>query len=337
LAGLILVLNAGSSTLKASLVEPGVEAPIAAATETWADERAATVRKTIDQLTRDRDIAAVAHRVVHGGSRFTEPVLVNDGVVDEIESLTELAPLHNAPAVEVIRAARAALPETPHVCCFDTSFHATLSEAAWRYPVPREWDQWGIRRYGFHGLSVEWSVTRVGEPDVVVAHLGSGCSVTAVTGARSAWTSMGFTPLEGLMMGTRSGSIDPGIPIHLLRDGRLTVEELDEALERRSGLLGVSGLSNDMRELRAAAAGGDERARLAIDMFVGRAAETIAGAYTWTAAEAPLVFTGGIGENDAATRDAIVEKLPFAARTLVVEAREDLVMAAAAARIIAAT
>ncbi len=256
--------------------------------------------------------------------------LIDDSVVAGIDELTELAPLHNAPAVEVIRAARSALPATMHVACFDTAFHSTLPEAAWRYPVPRQWaDDWGIRRFGFHGLSVEWSVRKSGESNLVVAHLGSGCSVTAVRDGRSAWTSMGFTPLEGLMMGTRSGSIDPGIPIHLLRTGRLTVDELDEALERDSGLLAVSGLSNDMREIRAAAAAGDGRAGLAIEMFVARAAESIAAALTWTNADA-LVFTGGIGENDLATRDAIAERLPVQPQTLVVEAREDLVMADAA-------
>ena len=334
LAGLILVLNAGSSTLKASLIEPGTDEPVATTTETWAADRAETVRDTIDRLTDGYQIAAVAHRVVHGGPRFVEPVLIDDSVVVAIDALTELAPLHNSPAVEVIRAARSILPTTPHVACFDTAFHSTLSEAAWRYAVPRQWaDEWGIRRFGFHGLSVEWSVKKSGERNVVVAHLGSGCSVTAVRDGRSAWTSMGFTPLEGLMMGTRSGSIDPGILIHLLRTGRLTVDELDEALERQSGLLAISGLSNDMREIRAAAVAGDERAWLAIEMFVVRAAEEIAGAFTWTTAEA-LVFTGGIGENDSATREAIVSRLPLQPRVMVIEAREDLVMANAAVELL---
>ena len=338
MAGLILVLNAGSSTLKASLVEPDNAEPIRATTETWRNNGYETVSTTIKSLTDGVEVDAVAHRVVHGGPRFGEPVIINDAVVSEIEALTELAPLHNAPALDVIRAARSALPETPHVACFDTSFHSTLPEVAWRYPVPREWaDEWGIRRFGFHGLSVKWAVGQSGESNLVVAHLGSGCSVTAVRDGKSVWTSMGFTPLEGLMMGTRSGSIDPGIPIHLLRTGRLTVDELDQALERQSGLAGVSGLSNDMRELRATAAEGHAEARLAVDMFVTRAAEVIAGAFTWTDATGALVFTGGIGENDAQTREEIVARLPFVPRVRVVEAREDLVMAAAAAELVGST
>jgi acetate kinase len=337
LAGLILVLNAGSSTLKASLIDPGHYEPVDSLNAEWQGDRAGTVTDSIARLTIGRDLAAVAHRVVHGGPQFTEPVLIDDSVVSDVEALTELAPLHNAPAVEVIRAARAALMNQPHVACFDTAFHATLPESAWRYAVPRAWaDEWGIRRFGFHGLSVEWAIRQSSEPNAVVAHLGSGCSVTAVRGGRSAWTSMGFTPLEGLMMGTRSGSIDPGIPIHLLRNRLMTVDELDHALEKQSGLLGISGQSNDMRKLREAAAAGDDRAGLAIEMFVARAAEGIAAAATWTE-PAALVFTGGIGENDAASRDAIVARLPFVPRVLVVEAREDLVMAEAASRLIDST
>jgi acetate kinase len=342
MAALILVLNAGSSTLKSSLISTDSEAPIASATTEWGSDRAATVRDTLASLAAERDIAAVAHRVVHGGSRFTEPVIIDGSAVAAIDALTDLAPLHNAPALDVIRAARAAMPATTHVACFDTAFHSTLTEAAWRYPVPREWhDEWGIRRFGFHGLSVEWSVREAAERlgmatrgvNLVVAHLGSGCSVTAVKKGRSVWTSMGFTPLEGLMMGTRSGSIDPGIAIHLLRTGRLTVDELDAGLERHSGLLAVSGRSSDMRELRNAARAGDERASLAIEMFVARAAEVIAAAFTWTEATT-LVFTGGIGENDEATREAIVTRLPNTPAVLVVESREDLVMADAAAALL---
>jgi acetate kinase len=344
MAALILVLNAGSSTLKSSLISEGNEQPIATATTDWSGDRSATVREAIASATEGRDVAAVAHRVVHGGPRFSAPAVIDDSVVAAIEELSQLAPLHNIPALEVIRAARVALPSTPHVACFDTAFHSTLAEVAWRYPVPREWaDEWGIRRFGFHGLSVEWSVKRaaqelgvpVGSVKAVVAHLGSGCSITAVRGGESAWTSMGFTPLEGQMMGTRSGSIDPGIPIHLLRTGRLTVDSLDAALERQSGLLGVSAISNDMRELRAAAAAGDARAAMAIDMFVASAAQWIGAGLTWVKADA-LVFTGGIGQNDRETREAIVARLPFDPRVLVVEAREDLVMAAAAAAVVAA-
>jgi acetate kinase len=233
------------------------------------------------------------------------------------------------------------LPEIPHVACFDTAFHATLPEVAWRYPVPYEWaEEWGVRRFGFHGLSVEWALReaaeRLGRPvnglSLVVAHLGSGCSVTAVKDGRSEWTSMGFTPLEGLMMGTRSGSIDPGLLLHLSGAERLGHAAVQAALEHQSGMLGVSGLAGDMRELRAAASAGHARAGMAIEMFVARAAEGIAAAMTWVD-PAAIIFTGGIGENDQATRAEIVARLPGTARdiqVLVIRAREDLVMAAAA-------
>jgi len=338
----VLVLNAGSSSLKASLIDVGTDERIAAVNETWQDDRAGAVDAAIGHLRSHGDVDAVAHRVVHGGPRFTQPVLIDDEVVAQVEAVTELAPLHNVPALEVIRAARRALPALPHIACFDTAFHSSMPETAWRYPVPHEWaEEWGIRRFGFHGLSVEWSVWKVaealgvdvGEVNIVVAHLGSGCSVTAVRNGRSAWTSMGFTPLEGLMMGTRSGSIDPGIPLHLLRTGRLTPDELDEALERQSGLRGVSGLSSDMRELHSAADSGDQRARLAEEMFVASAAQWIAAGSTWVKADA-LVFTGGIGENDERTRSAIRDRLPIEMPVFVVGAREDLVMAGSAAQLL---
>ena len=213
-------------------------------------------------------IEAIGHRVVHGGTRFTAPTLVDDEVLDELDGLADLAPLHNPVAVETIRAALVALPGVPEAAAFDTAFHATLAPPAFTYPLPASWtERHGLRRFGFHGLSVEWATARAAElldtPSsdlaLVVAHLGSGCSVTAVDAGRSAWTSMGMTPLEGLMMGTRSGSIDPGILVRLLHAG-VTPDELDEGLEHESGLLGVAG-SADMRELLERETGGDERRR----------------------------------------------------------------------------
>ena len=260
---------------------------------------------------------AVAHRVVHGGPDFTQPTVIDEATLAAIDRLAPLAPLHNPIAAATIRAARGLLAKVPHVAVFDTSFHATLPEVARRYPVPDGWTDWGVRRYGFHGLSVAWSVERAGQlldrrPDtlgLVVAHLGNGCSVTAVDAGRSVATSMGMTPLEGLMMGTRAGSIDPGILLLALRDRRLDADELAEVLDHRSGLLAVSGSSSDMRELKAAADRGDPAAALAIDMFVDRAAAGIAAAATALPRLDALVFTGGIGEHAGQVRAGIVERL----------------------------
>jgi acetate kinase len=347
-----LVLNAGSRTIKASVVDGAGRTRAAGEVErrplaTYADDRA-----SLDELVRSLGPAAtspsvVGHRVVHGGSTFRAPVVVDPAVLARLDDLSTLAPLHNPVAVAVIRSARALLPDVPQVACFDTAFHATLPESAWRYPVPEPWlTEWGIRRYGFHGLSVEWSVARaaarldrpVRELDLVVAHLGGGCSVTAVRGGRSAWTSMGLTPLEGLMMTTRSGSIDPGAILAALRRG-LSIEEAEAALDRSSGLLAVGG-SADVRDVVARARGGDGGARLALAMFVDRAAAEIAGAATRLRRVDALVFTGGIGEHAAALRRRIVGRARVsngaaAARppVLVVAAREDLVIARAALRV----
>jgi acetate kinase len=238
------------------------------------------------------------------------------------------------------------MPDIPHVACFDTAFHATLPEVAWRYPVPDRWhDEWGVRRYGFHGLSVEWAIgqasEQLGRPvrslDLVVAHLGGGCSVTAARGGRSAWTSMGLTPLEGLMMATRSGSIDPGALVLALRRG-LAADELEAVLDHDSGLRAVGG-SGDLRVVEKAARDGDARARLAIAMFVDRAAAEIAAAATRLRRIDALVFTGGIGEHATRVRTTIVDRLAAlrfgtpAPPVLVVEAREDLVIARAAFRL----
>ena len=252
------------------------------------------------------------------GPGSSSPTPVDAGVLASLDAMGELAPLHNAVAVETIRSAAAILPGVPQVACFDTSFHAGLPETVARYPVPDAWyDAWGIRRFGFHGLSVAWSVERaaaiLGRPpselELAVAHLGSGCSVTAVSGGRSVWTSMGFTPLEGLMMGTRSGSLDPGIVIHLVRSGRLDIDAVADALDHRSGLSGVSGQGADVPELERAADRGEPRATLALAMFVDRAAAGIAAAATALPRLDGLVFTGGIGEHAGRLRAAIVGRL----------------------------
>ncbi len=324
----VLVLNPGSSSLKASVIETPRRDAVAKTTIAWGADatRLADRTSAISSVLRAVEAAgittssidAVGYRVVHGGTRYLGPVRLDDATIDAIEGLADLAPLHNRIAVETIRAARHALPDVPHVGAFDTAFHAGLPAAAYRYPVPTSWFQdWGIRRYGFHGLSVAWSVTRASELlglpaselRLVIAHLGSGCSVTAVDGGVSVDTSMGMTPLDGLMMGTRAGALDPGILLALLRDGRASVAELADALDHRSGLLGVSGRSSDVRELLAAEATGDEAAGLALEMFTRRAAAGIAAAATCLPSVDAIVFTGGIGENSTVIRARIAGRL----------------------------
>jgi acetate kinase len=323
----VLVLNAGSSTLKASVLDPPRREAHATETVDWgADATRVTDRRAaFGELLSTLVVAgvpigsidAVGHRVVHGGTRFTAPAILDDDVVAAIEAAAVLAPLHNAIAVETIRLATEALPAVPQVACFDTAFHTTLDPAALRYPVPDRWfEEWGVRRFGFHGLSVAWSVRRAAELlyrdaaglAIVVAHLGSGCSVTAVLGGRSVATSMGMTPLEGLMMGSRAGSIDPGVLLALLRDGRRTADELAEDLDHGSGLVGVAGTS-DVRALLAAEAAGDERAALGLELFVRRASAGIAAAATELPRVDAIAFTGGIGEHAGPVRERIVARL----------------------------
>jgi len=362
----VLVLNAGSSSLKASVLEPSRTEPLTRAEIGWgADATAAPDRdRAVERLLAElagkgaagASIEAVGHRVVHGGATFTGPVRIEPSTVAAIEALRALAPLHNGIAAETIAAAQRALPGVPHVAAFDTAFHATLSPAACVYPLPYAWHvSFGVRRFGFHGLSVAWSVERAGalldrrpeSLDLVVAHLGSGCSVTATLGGRSVDTSMGMTPLEGLMMGTRAGSVDPGILVTLLRDRRLSVEALADALEHGSGLLGISGATADMRRLLERERDGDERSALAIEMFVRRAAAGIAASATALPRLDAIVFTGGIGEHAGELRARIAARLaalgvdPPSARDVTadavlgggkvallrVEAREDIVIA----------
>jgi acetate kinase len=371
----VLVLNAGSSSLKASVIEVGRREPLAATAVDWGSDatkvtdRRQTLAAALAGLAETTDLArlgGVGHRVVHGGSRFLQPTLIDDAVLADLDELFDLAPLHNPVAVDTIRAARTLLPGLPHVAVFDTAFHATLLPTGYLYALPYEWyEWWGVRRYGFHGLSVEWAVRRVGELlgrdpadlGLIVAHLGSGCSVTAVDGGKSVWTTMGLTPLEGLMMGTRAGSFDPGVMLKLLRDERVTLDELADALDHGSGLLGVSGVSGDVREVEAASAAGNDRATLALQMFVRRTAGYIAAAATSVRRLDAVVFTGGIGEHAAGIRRQIVDRLgllgvePIADRSVTddaalsaagsavavlrVEAREDLVIAEAVSRLTA--
>ncbi|OLD91681.1 MAG: hypothetical protein AUG96_00210 [Chloroflexi bacterium 13_1_20CM_4_66_15] len=361
----VLVLNAGSSSLKGSIVDSVDLRTIAKdevslgvdATRRHGLER--TVRGLLRKLQvgGGQEIDAVGHRVVHGGTRYRSATRIDDRVLKGIESLAEFAPLHNRIALLAMHAARKLVPNIPQVAAFDTAFHAGLAPDQFIYPVPWRWyREYGIRRFGFHGLSVEWSTDRaaelLGRPKaeiaLIVAHLGSGCSVTAVLDGRSVATSMGLTPMEGLMMGTRSGSIDPGILLYMLRTRRAGWRELEEALDHHSGLTGVYGRAAGMREIEAAARMGNKRAKLAIDMFTGRTAAAIAAATTTLPRLDALVFTGGIGEHSTLIREAVVRRLvplglrphpdpppqageghadPGGSRTLVVEAREDAVIA----------
>jgi acetate kinase len=287
----LLVVNAGSTSLKLHLVREDEAEPV-------------------DSFEVECD--AVGHRVVHGGGRFRDPVVLDEEVKDAIRELSSLAPLHNEPALEAIESAQRALPDVPHVAVFDTAFHATLAAEAAVYAVPRHWtENWSVRRYGFHGLSVQWAAERVPVPRLVVCHLGGGCSVTAVRDGRSVETTMGFSPLEGVPMTTRSGSIDPGALLYLLRERGLSVADLDHALEYESGLKGLSGRSGDVRELEQAEASGDERARLALGVYVHRIAAAVAASGAALGGLDALVFTAGVGEHSAAVRERVCERLAF--------------------------
>ena len=246
-------------------------------------------------------VRAVAHRVVHGGPRFREPVVIDDDVLHEIHELESIAPLHNAPALRAIAEAQRALPDLPHVAVFDTAFHATIPAAAATYALPQRWRDWGIRRYGFHGLSVQWSAEQVRAPRLCVCHLGGGSSITAVRDGRSVETTMGFSPMEGVPMTTRSGSVDPGALIHLLRERGVDVATLDHELNFESGMKALAGGSGDMRDVHG----------LALDVFAYRVAAAVGATAVALGGLDALVFTAGIGENSARVRRSVCGHLGF--------------------------
>lgn len=262
-------------------------------------------------------IDGVAHRVVHGGEKYSDAVIIDDNVLSAIEELSDLAPLHNPVNLEGIKAAFEFLPNIKNTATFDTSFHQTIPDYAYTYAIPYElYDKYKIRRYGFHGTShkfvarkaVEYCKRAKENTNLITCHLGNGCSITAVAFGKSCDTSMGFTPLEGLIMGTRSGDIDPAI-IHYLSDKGYTDKEIINILNKKSGLLGISGLSNDLRDLQKAADEGDKRAKLAIDAFAYRIKKYI-GAYSAIMVKVDiLVFTGGIGENSVMMRELVAKNL----------------------------
>lgn len=281
------------------------------------DAAMATIMEQLSALAgsneADEPVAAVGHRVVHGGERFVDPVLIDDAVLASIGETSRLAPLHNGPNLAGIRAAMQSLPAARHVAVFDTAFHATMPPAAYIYGLPYElYEQLGVRRYGFHGTSHRYVAARaaaiLGRDEVdfncITCHLGNGCSITAVRGGKSVDTSMGLTPLEGLVMGTRCGDIDPAILFYLTQNG-YEFQSLDELCNKRSGVLGISGLSNDMRTLIEHAAAGHERAALAIEIFCYRVKKYIGAYHAALGRLDAVVFTGGIGENAAVVREKI--------------------------------
>jgi acetate kinase len=308
----VLILNMGSSSLKWVVLDASTEAIQQQGDAHWQGaEHGRHEQEILAALIQVRAVNAVGHRVVHGGSRFRDGVLVDEHVRQEIAGLAELAPLHNPAALAGIDAASRRFPGIDQVAAFDTGFHREMPEAAAVYPVPWDWTtRWGLRRFGFHGLSVSYAVQRARDllgrlpHRLVVCHLGAGCSVTAVEAGRSIETSMGFTPLEGVMMTQRSGSIDPGMLLYLLKRRGLKPAELDKALNEESGLWGVSGVSTDLREVLQAATAGDLRAQLARDMFVHRLVAAVGAMVATLNGLDALIFTGGIGEHSAPIRAA---------------------------------
>jgi acetate kinase len=323
----VLVVNAGSSSLKLSVVD-GEDTVAERLVERWQGEDVSGVQSL---LADTGPVDAVGHRVVHGGPRYAQPVLVDDEVLAGIEQLTALAPLHQPRAVAGIRAVRTLLPDTPTVACFDTAFHAGLPAAAATYALPREWNaRWSLRRYGFHGLSHSYAVRRaaelVGRPlaelRVVSCHLGAGASLCAVLGGRSVDTTMGFTALEGLVMGTRAGSVDPGLLLWLQEHAGVATADLTHALYARSGLAGLSGTSGDLRDVQEAAATGDEDAALAYDVYVHRLAREAAAMTAATGGLDLLVLTGGVGEHSTSVRRDLADRLAHLGVRVDVEANE---------------
>jgi acetate kinase len=280
----------------------------------------------------DVELLGAGHRVVHGGERFTSSIRVDDAVIATLRSFSHLAPLHNPANLAGIEAVRAVLPDLPQVAVFDTAFHQTMPPHAFRYAVPEEWYvRHGVRRYGFHGTShrfvSEQAASMLGRPPrelrLVTAHLGNGCSATAVRDGVSVDTTMGLTPLDGLVMGTRSGDVDPGLIGYMADRTGMNVNEITQALNADSGLQGLSGVGNDMRTVADAAAAGNERARLALDVFVHRLSKAIAALVVGLQRLDALVFTGGIGENSAVVRSMVLSLLGFLGLAEDVEANAD--------------
>ncbi|WP_433259832.1 acetate/propionate family kinase [Actinosynnema sp. CS-041913] len=306
----LLVVNAGSSSLKLSVLDEDDSVLAQRHLERWDGTDGIA-----DFLADAPDIAAVGHRVVHGGPDFSAPAVVDADVRTRIERLTDLAPLHQPRALAGIDAVTELLPDVPQVACFDTAFHHTLPAAARTYALPARWRKaWDLRRYGFHGLSHAYAARRAtelgGGSRVVTCHLGAGCSLAAVRDGRSVDTTMGFTPLAGLVMATRSGDVDPGLLVWLLHNGKLDVSDLADGLEHESGVRGLAG-NADLRDVHRAADSGSRDAALALEVFVHRLRQGIAAMAASLGGLDLLVFTGGVGEHDAVVRSQTVAGLGF--------------------------
>jgi acetate kinase len=322
----IFVVNSGSSSIKYQLVDLDTEQSVLSGLLERVGEPGSGIpdhetgmRRVLETLGTGHEIAAVGHRVVHGGSLFTSATLITDEVVHQIEALNELAPLHNPPNLLGIRAARTALPDVPHVAVFDTAFHHTLPAAAYTYAINTELAaKHRVRRYGFHGTSHKYVSEQTAifldrpltELKTIVLHLGNGASACAVDGGISVETSMGMTPLEGLVMGTRSGDIDPAALIHLHRVAGLDFDELDDLLNRRSGLLGMTG-NGDMRDVQAAAVRGEPAAELALSVYRHRIRRYIGAYLAEMRGLDAIVFTAGVGENNVLLRRRTLAGLEF--------------------------
>ena len=362
----ILTVNAGSSSLKLRLL--GSDDSLLDDVELGAERGHADAGELREALARMGAADAVAHRVVHGGTRFTGPVILDEEVVAELEALTPLAPLHQPAALDAMAAVARELPRLPAVACLDTAFHSRMPAAATTYALPPGWvERHGLRRFGFHGLSHAYASRRAAELldrpleqlRIVTCHLGAGASLAAIDGGRSIDTTMGFTPVEGLVMATRSGTVDPGMLLWLLQHGGVDVDELSDALEHRAGMLALSGTA-DMREVLAQARAGDARAGLARDVYVHRLQGLIASMTASLGGLDAVVFTGGVGERSSEIRMAATRGLGFlgiavdpardtdahpdgdvsapraAVKTLVIGAREDIEMARQARVLLAA-
>jgi len=335
----ILAINGGSSSFKLRLDEVHGDPPSAPPAPLWEshfDLKPGALEQALRAVPGAVDavgaIGAIGHRVVHGGAKYRQTTRITQEVRDAIAAETEVAPTHNKFELEAIDQAGRVFENVPQIAVFDAAFHATLQPEAYVYPGPHDWLAAGIRRYGFHGVSFQYATRRAteilgaGTGRLILCHLGNGASLAAVRDGKSVDTTMGFTPLEGLMMGTRSGSIDPGILIYLIRHRGYTAAQLDQILNGESGLLGVFGLSGDMREILAAIDQGNDRARLAFDVYAHRLCRGIGAMLAALDGADAIVFTGGVGENCALLRDRVRQRLGGLlkdTRELVIHAEEE--------------
>ena len=350
-----LVINCGSSSLKFAVYDTlknvclvkGVAEPLGSQTPTlkWTIDDKTTqisllegadlefaLHEISDKLLADIPVNSIGHRVVHGAEKFKASAVIDDEMIAQVEACNHLAPLHNPANLTGIRIAQKVFGDIPHVGVFDTAFHQSISQEAYLYPLPYEfYEELGVRRYGFHGTSHRYvylqAAERLGksveQTAILSAHLGNGSSATAAENGMSRDTTMGLTPLEGLVMGTRCGDIDPSIHGFLCKEKGYTIEEVDNILNKKSGLLGISGVSNDMRELTAAAEAGNERAQLALDILVFRLAKSLSGLRASLSYCDAIVFTGGIGEHNPWLREAVLRKLSYLGVEVDVEANNE--------------